>query len=83
MSPRGVTNLGGVHTEKLVGFVRMIKNLCGKEGKKEALEMQPGDVVQTSADISKAQKLLDYSPKTRIKDGIPQFVEWYREYYGM
>ena len=80
--PCEVINLGGGHTEELMDFVRMIEKVCGKEGKKEFLEMQPGDVVQTSADISKAQKLLDYSPKTRIKDGIPKFVEWYREYYG-
>ena len=78
-----ICNLGGGHTEELMDFVRMIEKVCGKEGKKEFLEMQPGDVVQTSADISKAQKLLDYSPKTRIKDGIPKFVEWYREYYKM
>ena len=81
--PCEVINLGGGHTEELMDFVRMIEKVCGKEGKKEFLEMQPGDVVQTSADISKAQKLLDYSPKTRIKDGIPKFVEWYREYYKM
>ncbi len=79
--PCEVVNLGGGHTEELMDFVQMIEQVCGKEGKKEFREMQPGDVVQTSADISKAQKLLDYSPKTRIKDGIPKFVEWYREYY--
>lgn len=80
--PCEICNLGGGHTEELMDFVRMIEQVCGKEGKKEFLEMQPGDVVRTSADISKAQRLLCYSPKTRIKDGIPRFVEWYREYYG-
>lgn len=80
--PCDVMNLGGGHTEELMDFVSMIEKVCGKEGKKEFLPMQPGDVVQTSADISKAQKMLSYNPKTRIKDGIPRFVEWYRKYYG-
>jgi UDP-glucuronate 4-epimerase len=45
--------------------------------------MQQGDVVATSADISKAQKMLDYDPKTHIDVGVPKFVEWYRSYYGL
>ncbi|MBI2524230.1 GDP-mannose 4,6-dehydratase [Candidatus Peregrinibacteria bacterium] len=76
-----VFNLGGGHTEELMDFVSMIERECGKEGDKQFLLMQPGDVVQTSADISKAQRMLGYNPETRIKDGIPKFVEWYREYY--
>ena len=47
------------------------------------MEMQPGDVVSTSADISKAQKMLGYDPKTTIAEGVPKFVEWYRSYYGV
>ena len=38
---------------------------------------QPGDVPLTYADISKPKKLLGYNPNTKIKDGIPKFVEWY------
>lgn len=79
--PCEVMNLGGGHTEELMDFVHMIEQVCGKEGKKEFLPMQPGDVFQTSADISKAKKMLGYNPETRIKDGIPRFVEWYREYH--
>ncbi|HSU24549.1 MAG TPA: hypothetical protein VLI65_01085, partial [Pyrinomonadaceae bacterium] len=41
--------------------------------------MQPGDVPTTYADISKARKLLNYHPLTKIEEGIPRFVEWYRE----
>ena len=43
--------------------------------------MQPGDVRQTYADTSKAKKMLGYDPKTTIAEGVPKFVEWYREYY--
>jgi UDP-glucuronate 4-epimerase len=41
--------------------------------------MQPGDVPITFADISKAKRLLNYDPKTKIEEGIPKFVEWFRE----
>ena len=78
-----IFNLGGGHTEELMDFVTMIEKCCGKEGEKNFLSMQPGDVVQTSADISKARKMLEYEPKTRIQEGIPKFVEWYRKYYGL
>ena len=40
--------------------------------------MQPGDVPITFADITKARKLLGYNPTTKIADGIPKFVEWFR-----
>jgi UDP-glucuronate 4-epimerase len=41
--------------------------------------MQPGDVPQTFADISKARRLLNYNPQTQIEEGIKKFVEWFRE----
>ncbi len=81
--PYEVFNLGAGHTEELMDYVSAVEKACGKEGKKEFLPMQPGDVVSTSADISKAKKKLGYAPKTRITEGVPKFVTWYREYYGV
>lgn len=78
-----IINLGGGHTEELMDFIREIEQACGREGKKEFLPMQPGDVVQTVASIEKAQRLLGYHPKTRIQEGIPKFVAWHREYYHL
>ncbi len=77
-----IINLGRGKTEELMDYVAAIEKACGKEGKKEFLPMQPGDVVQTSADITKAKKLLGFNPQTSIAEGVPKFVEWYREYYG-
>ncbi|MFH1670987.1 MAG: NAD-dependent epimerase/dehydratase family protein, partial [Patescibacteria group bacterium] len=78
-----VINLGCGRKEELMDFIRIIEEVCGKEAKKNYMPMQPGDVRTTFADISKAQKLLGYEPKTQIKDGVPKFVEWYRNYYGL
>jgi UDP-glucuronate 4-epimerase len=41
--------------------------------------MQPGDVPQTFADITKARRLLDYNPQTQIEEGIQRFVEWFQD----
>ena len=76
-----VFNLGGGKTEELMTYISTLEQALGKVGQKEMLPMQPGDVVSTSADISKAQKMLGYDPKTHISEGIPKFVKWYKEYY--
>jgi len=76
-----VFNLGCGKQEELMEYIRIVEESCGKEAEKEMLPMQPGDVKASSADISKAQKMLGFDPQTHIKDGIPKFVEWYREYY--
>jgi len=78
-----VINLGGDKTEELMDFIKEVEKACGKEAKKEFKDMQPGDVIQTSADVHKARELLGYDPKTHISEGIPRFVAWYREYYGV
>lgn len=76
-----VFNLGCGRTEELMDYVKMVEESCGKEAKKEFAEMQPGDTIKSSADISKAKKMLGFEPKTTIKEGVPRFVKWYREYY--
>ncbi|MCD6471077.1 GDP-mannose 4,6-dehydratase, partial [bacterium] len=49
---------------------------------KNFLPLQPGDVLETYADITKAKKILGWEPKTEIEEGVKKFVEWYRKYYG-
>lgn len=81
--PYEILNLGAGKTEELMAFIDQIERACGREGEKEFLEMQQGDVYRTSADISRARERIDYQPSTTIEDGIPKFVAWYREYYGL
>jgi len=81
--PEEVFNVGSGRKEELMDFIAMIEKQCGKEGQKEFLPMQPGDVQASLASIVKAKKMLGYEPKTMIKDGIPKFVEWYKQYYAL
>lgn len=78
-----VFNLGCGRTEELMDYVAAVERACGKEARKEFLPMQAGDVVRTEADIAKARAKLGFEPKTQIKEGVPRFVAWYRQYYGI
>jgi UDP-glucuronate 4-epimerase len=81
--PEEIFNLGSSRKEELMDFISTIEKACGIEGKKEFLPMQPGDVRASLADTSHAKEKLGYEPKTMIAEGIPKFVAWYREYYGI
>lgn len=80
--PEEIINLGSGRKEELLDFVAMIETACGKKVQHDLLPMQPGDFRASLADISKAKKLLGYSPKTSIAEGILRFVEWYRRHYN-
>jgi UDP-glucuronate 4-epimerase len=72
-----VFNLGGANPAKLSFLVELIEAALGKKALIERKPDQPGDVPQTWADISKSALRLGYSPKVRIEEGIPLFVDWF------
>jgi len=77
-----ILNIGG---DRPVGLMRMIEVLEGALGRKAETimkPMQPGDVTATWADVSKLKALTGYAPSTRIEEGLPRFVDWYRSFYG-
>jgi UDP-glucuronate 4-epimerase len=73
-----VFNLGESETTELRRLVELLEESLGKKAVIDRQPMQPGDVPITFADVSKARKLLGYSPETKIEDGIPKFVSWFR-----
>ncbi len=77
-----IINLGNSKPVELNYFIELLEKEIGKEAKKNLLPLQPGDVLKTYADITKAKKLLGWEPKTEIEEGVKKFVEWYRDYYG-
>tara|TARA_B100000941_G_C28507882_1_gene558623 strand:+ start:4347 stop:5330 length:984 start_codon:yes stop_codon:yes gene_type:complete len=76
-----IINLGCGEPVKLMEFINLIENELGKEAKKNFLPLQPGDVPATMADISKAQRLLNYKPSVTVAEGIPNFIDWYKSFY--
>ncbi|PIR65033.1 MAG: epimerase [Candidatus Pacebacteria bacterium CG10_big_fil_rev_8_21_14_0_10_36_11] len=73
-----IINLGNNNPVSLNEFISTLEEITGLTMKIEQLPMQPGDVEVTYSDISKAQKLLDYQPKTSFKEGMTKFVAWYK-----
>ncbi len=74
-----VYNLGGDHPVGLEDVVNMLEAALGVSAKKEYLPMQPGDVVETYADISKARAELGFDPKVGMQEGIQVFADWFLE----
>ncbi len=72
-----VFNLGENQTTTLTELIHAIEEVLGKKAVINRMPEQPGDVPLTYADISKARSLLGYNPTTKIKEGIPKFVDWY------
>lgn len=73
-----VFNLGESETTELKRLIELLEINLDMRAIIEPQPMQPGDVPITFADISKARKLLNYSPQTTIEQGIPKFVDWFR-----
>jgi UDP-glucuronate 4-epimerase len=74
-----IVNLGGAETTTLKDLVEWLAAELGVEPRIDVQPDQPGDVPITYADVAKAGRLLGYTPKVPIRDGLRRFVAWYRE----
>ncbi|MEE8393070.1 MAG: NAD-dependent epimerase/dehydratase family protein [Rhodospirillales bacterium] len=81
--PSRLYNIGNHSSEKLMDYIALIEETLGMKAEIEFHPMQLGDVKETYADITDTQTDFGFEPKITIKEGIPRFVEWYREYYGV
>lgn len=75
-------NIGNNRPVALMDFVRVLEKELGKKARKEFLDMQPGDVPATYADVDDLVDDVGFKPDTPIDAGISRFVSWYRDYYG-
>ena len=74
-----IFNLGESQTVTLARLIELLEKSLGRKAIIEKHPLQPGDVPVTFADITKSRKHLGYTPKVKIEDGIPRFVEWFRK----
>ncbi|MBW3573091.1 MAG: GDP-mannose 4,6-dehydratase [Gemmatimonadetes bacterium] len=73
-----IVNLGENQTVPLSRLVELLGAAMGVEPVLDRQPAQPGDVERTCADVGRARRLLGYDPRTRVEEGIPRFVEWFR-----
>lgn len=77
--PYQIYNIGNNNPVNLNDFIKAIEDACGINANKNFLPMQPGDVLETYADIDELKKNFRFNPSTKIKDGIESFVQWYKD----
>ncbi|WP_313489592.1 NAD-dependent epimerase [Exiguobacterium sp.] len=80
-APYRVYNIGNNQPVQLMKFINVLEEKIGKEANKQYMEMQPGDVLRTYADVSELERDIEFKPSTSIEDGLGKFVEWYKLYY--
>jgi len=82
-SPHALYNIGNSRSEELMRVVELLEQETGRKALLDPLPMQVGDVRETYADISAIERDHGFRPTTGIDEGVPRFVNWYRDYHGL
>jgi len=79
-APYRVYNIGNNNRVELMDYIEALESSLGKTAKKELLPLQPGDVPDTYADVDDLVEEFGYKPSMSVKQGVANFVQWYKEY---
>jgi UDP-glucuronate 4-epimerase len=82
-APYKIYNIGNNQPVELNTFIATIESVLGRTAQKEFLDMQPGDVPATYADVDDLMADVGFKPATPIREGIERFFAWYKSYYGL
>lgn len=80
-APYRIFNIGNSKPVSLMDMIDVIEKKLGRTARKNLMPLQPGDVVETYADISELVKEVDFIPSTPLEVGVGKFVDWYMDYY--
>ncbi|MFP3521821.1 NAD-dependent epimerase [Pantoea sp. SIMBA_072] len=80
-APYRVYNIGNSQPVTLMNYIEAIEKALGITAKKNLMPMQPGDVLETSADTEALFKAIGFKPQTGVEEGVKNFVDWYRDFY--
>jgi UDP-glucuronate 4-epimerase len=82
-APYKIYNIGNNHPVELIYFIEVLENCLGLKAEKNMLQLQPGDLSITYADVDDLTRDVGFRPNTPIEVGIERFVTWYRSYYNI
>jgi len=82
-APYRVYNIGNNSPVQLGRMIEVLESALGKTAKKRMLDMQPGDVAATFADVESLERDVGFKPATSIEDGVRRFVDWYQSFYAV
>ncbi|KFB98290.1 dTDP-glucose 4,6-dehydratase [Trabulsiella guamensis ATCC 49490] len=80
-APYRIYNIGNSSPVELMDYITALEEALGIEADKNMMPIQPGDVLNTSADTKALYEVIGFKPQTSVKDGVKNFVDWYREFY--
>lgn len=80
-APYRIYNIGNNNTVELEQFITVLENALGKKALRNYMDLQPGDVPATYANVDDLVQDVGFKPDTSIEDGIAQFIAWYTDYY--
>ena len=80
-APYRIYNIGNGRPVELMRFIEVIENYLGIKAQKNMLPLQPGDVLETCADVTALQQAVGFQPTTPLELGLPSFIDWYQDYY--
>ncbi|HCL6646640.1 TPA: NAD-dependent epimerase [Raoultella ornithinolytica] len=81
-APYRVYNIGNSSPVELMDYITALEETLGMIAEKNMMPIQPGDVLETSADTKPLYDLVGFKPQTSVKDGVKNFVDWYKAYYN-
>ena len=82
-APYKIYNIGNHNSVELGEFITTLESALGTKANINYMDMQPGDVVATHANVDDLIDDVDFAPNTRLVDGLERFVSWYRQYHGL
>ena len=81
-APFRLFNIGNNSPVRLGDYVIALEEALGRKAELELLPLQPGEVLDTYADVAELVNAVGYRPTTDVKDGVKAFVDWYLAYNG-
>lgn len=82
IAPYRLFNIGNETSVELMRYIEVLEGCLGRKANLQMLEMQPGDVLETEAQMTELARSVGYAPMVSIEQGIARFVEWYLEDYA-
>ena len=82
-APYRLYNIGNNSPVQLARLIEVLEETLGRTARKRMLDMQPGDVAATYADVDDLERDVGFRPSTSIEEGVRRFVDWYCSYYGV
>ena len=80
-APYRVYNIGNSSPVELMDYITALEDALGMVAEKNMMPIQPGDVLETSADTKPLYDMVGFRPQTSVKQGVKNFVDWYKAYY--